>query len=625
MTAPGHRDPDTGPVESGASARPSIGELRHLAVLGGFLRPYRWQLAGAGIALIVAAATVLTFGTGLRWLVDQGFSSGNTALLDQALTAMFAVIAVLAVATFARSYLVSWLGERVAADIRRAVFDNVIGLEPSYYETTPTGEVLSRLTADTTLLQTIVGSSASMALRNLLMFVGGTAMMAITSPKLTGLVALVVPLVVAPAIVFGRRVRRLSRASQDRLGDVGAYVEETLNAVAIVQAFSHEPIDRHRFGDRVESAFGTAIRRVFARSALSAVIILLVFGAVGVILWIGGHDMLAGRITPGELSAFVFYAIIVAASVGVLSEFLGDLQRAAGAGERLVELLSARPTIAAPASPERLPRPARGAIAFEEVSFAYPSRREVPALADIALAVAPGETVALVGPSGAGKTTVFQLLLRFYDPDSGTVRLDGVDLRRADPAELRSRIGLVPQEPVIFAADAWDNIRYGRPEAEDSEVRAAADAAAATDFLDALPQGFGTFLGEKGVRLSGGQRQRIAIARALLRDPALLLLDEATSALDAESERMVQLALDHLMAGRTTIIIAHRLATVLKADRIVVMDHGRIVATGSHAELTRRGGLYARLAALQFDIPDETGAGQNVATEIAAPTAAHPD
>jgi ATP-binding cassette subfamily B protein len=426
-------------------------------------------------------------------------------------------------------------------------------------------------------------------------------LLAVTSARLTGLVFLVVPLVLVPILVFGRRVRRLSRASQDRVADVGSYVDETLGAIRTVQAFGHEPVDRQRFATRVEEAFTTAVRRIGARALLTAVVIALVFGAVSLILWKGGHDVLAGEISGGELSAFVFYAIVVAGAAGALSEVIGDLQRAAGATERLMELLETEPDIAAPADPKPLPVPARGAARFENVVFKYPSRPDRAALDGFNLEVRPGEKLAIVGPSGAGKTTVFQLLLRFYDPAEGRITLDGVDLRDADPADLRARIGLVPQEPVIFSGDAWENIRYGKPEASDEEVRNAARAAAALEFLERLPEGLDTFLGERGVRLSGGQRQRVAIARAILRDPAVLLLDEATSALDAESERAVQQALDRLMAGRTTLVIAHRLATVLKADRIVVIDQGRIVASGTHGELIQADGLYARLAALQFD------------------------
>ena len=581
----------------GAAGRRNLRVLRRLFV---FLSPYRWRMAAALVALTVAASTVLVFGSGLRWLIDSGFVAGDVSLLDQALVGMLAVVVVLAGATAARAYLVTWLGERVAADLRRAVFNNVVHLSPAFFETARTGEILSRLSTDTTLLQTIVGSSASMALRNVLMLIGGTAMMAITSPKLTGLVFLVVPLVVVPIIAIGRKVRALSRDSQDRLGDAGADIDEALHAIRTVQAFNRENAEAARIGQRVESAFEAATRRIRTRSSLIGLMLLLVFGAVGVILWIGGHDAIAGRISAGELSAFVFYAVVVAASVGAISEFAADLQRAAGAAERLFELLDTRPIIAPPAIPLPLPTPARGEIALEAVSFAFPSRRDRPALSGVSLDIRAGETVALVGPSGAGKTTLFNLLLRFYDPDSGTVRIDGVDLRVATPADIRQRIGLVAQDTVIFAADVLENIRYGRPGASEEDVRRAAEAAAAAEFIARLPEGYRTHLGERGVRLSGGQRQRIAIARALLRDPAILLLDEATSALDAESERLVQQALDRLLDGRTVVVIAHRLATVLKADRIVVLDQGRIVAQGTHETLIRQHGLYARLAALQF-------------------------
>ena len=591
-----------------AEAPQRAGNLDQLVHLYRFVRPYWPAVAGALVALSVAAGTVLVMGLGLRRLVDEGFASGDTALLDGALVALLGVIVVLAGATYARFYLVSWLGERVVGDIRQAVFGHVIGLSPGFFELTRTGEVLSRITTDTTLLQVLVGSTAPIALRNLLLLIGGVVMLAVTSAKLMAFVVLVVPLVVAPIVLIGRWVRRLSRTSQDRVADVGAHVEESLNAVRTIQAFGHEAIDRARFDERVEAAFTVAVRRVRVRAALTALVIVLVFGAVGTILWIGGHDVMAGSISAGELSAFVFYAVVVAGAAGAISEVVGELQRAAGASERLIDLLATKSDITAPARPVALPSPALGEVRFDDVTFHYPSRPDAPALVDFTLEIEPGEKVALVGPSGAGKTTVMQVLLRFYDPSSGRIMLDGVDLRDADPAEVRARMGLVPQDPVIFAANGWENIRYGRPEADDEEVRAAAEAAAAAEFLDQLPDGFDSYLGEKGVRLSGGQRQRIAIARAILRDPAVLLLDEATSALDAESERLVQGAIERLMADRTTIVIAHRLATVLKVGRIVVMDRGRIVASGSHEQLTEEGGLYARLAALQFDVDAISGA-----------------
>jgi ATP-binding cassette subfamily B protein len=586
------------PIPEGTrSQRADIARIRPLL---GFLAPYKGKIAAAVAALVVSSAAMLAFGIGLRWLVDNGFANGGNAL-DWALLGLLGIVTLLSVASYLRAYLVNWIGERVAADIQRAVFANVLRLEPAFFETTPTGEVVSRLTNDTTLLQTILGSSASMSIRNLLMFVGCVILMAVTSPKLTGLAALVVPLVVLPAIVFGRKVRRLSRMTQDRLGDVGAKVEETLSGIRIVQAFTQEDAERRRFEGRVADAFAAAMRRIRARALFFACVFFAVFAAVGLVLWVGGNDLLAGRITAGQLTAFLFYAVLAATSSGALAEFHSDLQRAAGAAERLLELLRIEPGIKAPDAPKRLPEPPRGSLAFERVAFVYPARPDRSALHDFSLAVKPGETVALVGPSGAGKTTVFQLLYRFYDPQQGRIVVDGVPLAEADPAEVRRRLALVPQEPVIFSGTVAENIRFGRPEASDEEIRRAAETAAARDFIEALPEGFASELGEKGVRLSGGQRQRIAIARAILRNPAILLLDEATSALDAESERAVQVALDRVMKGRTTLIIAHRLATVLKADRIVVMDEGRIVAEGRHAELVQRNDLYARLAKLQFD------------------------
>ncbi|WP_298723986.1 ABC transporter transmembrane domain-containing protein [uncultured Ferrovibrio sp.] len=577
--------------------RPSLGALRRIFA---FVAPYRWAVAGAIVALTVAAGAVLGIGQAIRRVIDVGFGENGGTYLDLYFGALFGVVAVLAVATFARFYFVTWLGERVVADIRKTVYNHVLKLSPAFFESTRTGEVLSRLTTDTELIQTLVGSSISVALRNVLLFFGSAVLLIITSPRLTLLVALVIPFVILPIVVLGRRLRKLSRESQDRIADLSAQAGETLNAITTVQAYTYETREGARFAANTESAFQTALRRIRARAWLTALVMLLVFGAVNAVMWIGGKAVFAGEMSAGELSAFVFYAVIGASAVGALSEIWGDVQRAAGAAERLMQLLATEPCVRAPATPLHLPAKPSGRLQFENIRFHYPARPQLPAVDGLSLDVAAGETVAIVGPSGAGKTTLFQLLLRFYDPEAGHIRFDGVDITQLDPVELRRHIGLVAQEPVIFGASVIENIRYGRPDATDEEVQAAAEAAAAHGFIQNLPQGYDTYLGERGVRLSGGQRQRIAIARALLRDPPVLLLDEATSSLDAESERKVQQALEHLMQGRTTLVIAHRLATVQKADRIVVMDQGRIVASGCHESLMAEGGLYARLARLQF-------------------------
>ncbi|MGD9603228.1 MAG: ABC transporter transmembrane domain-containing protein [Gammaproteobacteria bacterium] len=589
------------PPSPSTASRPASKNLRHLRLLGSYLRPYHRQLACALVAMLVSASSVLAIGQGLRLVIDHGIARGDPGLLDEALAGLFAVIAVMAGATFARFYLVTWLGERVTADIRRDVFGHILGLSPVFFDKVRTGEIVSRLISDTALLEIVVGSSASFALRNLLLMLGGLVMLAVTSAKLTVLVLFGIPLVFLPIIVLGRRVRALSRQTQDRVADVSAHIDETLHEVRTVQAYGHEPHDRARFGARVEAQFDTARARIRLRAVMVASVLFLAFSGIGSILWIGGHDVVAGRLSGGDLSAFVFYAVLVAGAVGAIAEVMGDLQRAAGAAERLIELRATAPAITAPADGgTSLPGSVHGAISFEDVTFAYPTRTETPALQGLTLRVAPGEKVALVGPSGAGKSTLFQLLLRFYDPDLGSIALDGHDVRALDPHALRQAFALVPQEPVIFATTVADNVRYARPDATDSDVEAACRAAFAWEFIARLPEGLATELGERGVRLSGGQKQRIAIARAMLARRPVLLLDEATSSLDAESERLVQLAMTELMRGHTTLIIAHRLATVQNADRIVVLDHGRIVEQGTHASLVAAGGLYAKLAALQF-------------------------
>ena len=580
--------------------RPKGKSLAELKPIFEFIKPYKKQVFLALLFLLLAASTTLALGRGIQYLVDNGFAGENSALLTQALGALGIIIIVNAISTALRFYFVSWIGERVNADIREAVFSHVLSLSPGFFETTKTGEVLSRITADTTVLESMIGSSVSIALRNAFIMTGGLVMLAITSFKLTGMILLVVPLVIGPIVFFGRRVRQFSRESQDRVADIGAYADEALHGIRTVQAFSHEDQDRAHFGKEVERSFQAARRRISQRAMLTGIVILLVFTAIGSILWVGGNDVVQGRMSVGELSAFVFYSVLVAGSAGALSEVMTSLQRAAGAAERLMELLATEADIKTPRNPIALAKPGKGEIEFKDVTFFYPSRPDHAALKNLSLHIQPGEQIAIVGPSGAGKTTLYQLLLRFYDPESGKVLLDGVDLMSADPRKVRDQLGIVSQEPVIFGTSALENIRYGKPDASDADVRAAAAAAHALEFIEKLPQGFDSNLGERGVLLSGGQKQRIAIARAILRDPVVLLLDEATSALDAESERLVQQALERLMKNRTTLVIAHRLATVKKADRIIVISDGEIINSGTHNELIEQRGLYAQLAGLQF-------------------------
>jgi ATP-binding cassette subfamily B protein len=587
-------------VNSTKEHRESSKDIKVLKAMLVFLAPYRWHIVAALIALTFTAVVTLSMGQGIRLLIDQGFGEGAATGLDQAIIIFMVMVLLLAVGTFTRFYLVSWIGERVSADLRREVYSHVVQLHPGFFETNLSGEIQSRITTDTTLLQSVIGSSVSIALRNTLLFIGGVILLFITNPKLTGIVLLSVPLVVVPIILFGRHVRRLSRSSQDKVAVFGGFVGETLKNIKIVQAFNHQQRDSDAFSNQVEGAFDVALQRIKYRSWLTAIVIMLVFGAVGYMLWVGGHDVIAGRITAGELAAFIFYAMMVAMSVGAISEVYSDLQRAAGATERLLELLHTENSIVSPEKPKLLPSKVAGKLEFDNVSFYYPSRPETPAVKQLSMTLAEGASMALVGSSGAGKSTIVDLILRFYDIQQGAIRFDGIDIRKLDPRQLREHIAIVPQQPVLFSDTVLENIRYGRPEASDDEVKKAAESAYADEFISRLPDGYHSFVGESGVRLSGGQRQRIAIARAILKDPKLLLLDEATSALDAESEYQVQQALLKLMQGRTSIVIAHRLATVINVDTIAVMDHGELIATGSHQQLLESSTLYARWASLQF-------------------------
>lgn len=576
------------------------GNVRSLKHILGYLKPYKLSLIGVFIALIITSGAVLSMGAGVKHLVDEGFSQGNGELLDRALLVLLGIVVVLSLATYARFYLITKVGEQAVADIRKDIYNHLIGLSPSFFETRKSGEVMSRMTTDTTVLQVVIGSSLSVALRNILLLFGGITLLIMTSPKLAGYIAIMIPLIVSPILVLGKKVRALSNQSQKKVAELSSNVEETLSGIKTVQAYCRENIEHNNFSARVGDAFNAAVERVKMRSLLTAIVILFTFGSVGIIMWLGGKDVIAGNLSGGELSSFIFYSLIVAGAFGAISEVIGDLQRAAGSAEGIIELLNAESDIKDPKSPVSLPKNAKGRISFKNVTFRYPARQETKAISGVSFDVDEGETIAIVGPSGAGKSTIFQLLLRFYDTDSGTIKVAGEDIKKLSLRELRGLFAYVSQEPVIFSTTALENISYGKSDATNDEIMEAAKAARAYDFIRNLPQGFDTFLGEKGVRISGGERQRIAIARAVLRNPKILLLDEATSSLDAENEKLVQEAIDKLKVGRTTLIIAHRLSTVQKADRIIVINDGQVEEIGKHKELVKKSELYSRLAKLQF-------------------------
>jgi ATP-binding cassette subfamily B protein len=584
--------------------KPAKKSLKSMLPIFSFVLPYKKMLAGALIALLFTAAISLSLGQGVRLIIDNGFVAGSAEQLTDAILIMVVMISLLAIGTFTRFYLMSWLGERVSADIRKKVFNQLVSLHPSYFEENRSGELMSRLTTDTTLLQSIIGSSFSMALRSLLMLIGGLIMLLITNFKLSMIVVGFVPVVLLPMMIFGKKVRSLARKSQDSIADISTYAGEIIQNIKVVQSYTHELQEKEAFGQEAETAFNVAKQRIKQRSILIAFAILLSYTAISVMLWVGGMDVLSGTISGGELAAFVFYAIMVAGSVATISEVYGELQRAAGSAERLLELMAVESEIEIPSNPTKIDSNESTVIEFKQVNFNYPSRPDDPALSNINLTIKHGEVIALVGPSGAGKTTLFELLQRFYDPQQGSINFKGTPITQLDPTLLRQQMGMVPQHPILFSADVWHNVRYGRPDASEEQVILATKRAHADQFVNGLPDGYKSFLGEQGVRLSGGQKQRIALARAILKDPEVLLLDEATSALDAESEHHVQAALNELMKNRTTLIIAHRLATVIHADKIVLMDKGEIVDVGNHRQLLDKSALYRRLCELQFDQAD---------------------